>query len=226
MLPIFRIVSVGGVLLAIVILLLALSPPGDARVHLARVGAPARGPLIDRNEHPEWRQFLILAALQRADEMARLRDLPDAPVREEVIAPPAIIAPAPIEAAPPSPKSENAAPAAVAALPAQPKKALADDEATGAFAAQPPDGDIPMEIGETSSTELPVMPHEEAPPVSKIRAQQNHQSQRMPPRPVYQARRVVTAVRTRPKPAPPPQYDIFQALFGHDNSGTPIRSPQ
>ena len=224
MLPIFRIVSVGGVLLAIVILLLALSPPGDSRVHLARVGAPARGPLIDRNEHPEWRQFLILAALQRADEIARLRDLPDAPVREEVIAPPpAIIAPvAPAEAPPAAASATN-----VAALPAEQKKAIGDDEATGAFAAQPPDGDIPMEIGETSSTELPVVPHEEPPPVSKIRAQQNHQSQRVPVRPVYQARRVVTAVRTRvPKPAPQPQYDIFQALFGHDNSGTPIKFPQ
>ena len=45
--------------------------------------APARGALVDRDRHPEVRQFLILAALKRASELSRLRDLPDLPVRSE-----------------------------------------------------------------------------------------------------------------------------------------------
>jgi hypothetical protein len=83
MLPILRILPVGGVLLAIVILVLALSPPDGSRSSLTAAMAPARGALVDRDRHPEVRQFLILAALKRASELSRLRDLPDSPVRAE-----------------------------------------------------------------------------------------------------------------------------------------------
>jgi hypothetical protein len=53
---------------------------------------PARGALIDRTEHPEWRQFLIQAALRRAGEVDRLRDLRDTVIRSE---PPVATMPAP-----------------------------------------------------------------------------------------------------------------------------------
>jgi hypothetical protein len=76
MLPIFRIIPVGGVLLAIAILLLALQPPRGA-TPLSPTLLAARGPLIDRDKHPELRQFLILAALDRADAVDRLRVIPE-----------------------------------------------------------------------------------------------------------------------------------------------------
>ena len=81
MLPIFRTISVGGVLLAIAILGLALTPPGVSHLRMAAIDAPATGALIDRNKHPEWRQFIIQAALRRADAISALRDLPDASTR-------------------------------------------------------------------------------------------------------------------------------------------------
>ena len=83
MLPILRILPVGSVLLAILILVLALSPPDGSRSLMAATIAPARGALVDRDRHPEVRQFLILAALKRADELNRLRELPDTPARSD-----------------------------------------------------------------------------------------------------------------------------------------------
>src|SRR5437763_10788636 len=83
MLPILRILPVGGVLLAILILVLALSPPDGSRSPLTAAIVPARGALVDRDRHPEVRQFLIHAALKRADELSRLRDLPDTLARPD-----------------------------------------------------------------------------------------------------------------------------------------------
>ena len=78
MLPILRILPAGGVLLVILILVLALSPPDSARGCGAMV--TGRGVLADRDRQSEVRQYLIHAALMRADELNRLRDLPHTPV--------------------------------------------------------------------------------------------------------------------------------------------------
>jgi len=83
MLPILRILPVGGVLIAVLLLALAFSARDGSRAHLVPNGATARGALLVRGEHPEWRQFLIIAAIQRADELNRLRELPDIPTRTE-----------------------------------------------------------------------------------------------------------------------------------------------
>jgi len=72
MLPLLRILPVGGVLLAILLLVLALGAPDTTRTPADRL---ARGAWLERTLHPEWRQFPIRAALQRADELRRLREL-------------------------------------------------------------------------------------------------------------------------------------------------------
>ncbi len=142
MLPILRILPVGGVVLAIVILVLALSPPDGSRSSLTAAIAPARGALVDRDRHPEVRQFLILAALRRASELSRLRDLPDTPVHAED----------PPEAA------------KVADLPGE--RSDAEPEESGP-ALETPGVSIPIETGEPSSAEVPVTTLEEAPPAIK-----------------------------------------------------------
>ena len=143
MLPILRILPVGGVLLAIMLLALALSPPDGSHAQLRSNVAPVRGAMIERSEHPEWRQFLMLAAIQRADELNRLRELPDTPTHTD--------------AAPAAPK--------VADLPAERSDTDPEvNDGTGSIA-QPPAATIPIDIGETSSTELPGAAPEEQPPV-------------------------------------------------------------
>jgi hypothetical protein len=148
MLPILRTISVGGVLLAITILGLALIPPGRPHGQFADAGATARGALIDRGTHPEWRQFLILSALKRADELERLHDLPDRPVA--------------LPDAPNGPPAE--APQQLAGLPS-PHEAAEPEDITGTIDVAP-SATIPIDIGETSSFELPVSPTEERLPVA------------------------------------------------------------
>ena len=99
----FRILPVGGVLLAILILVLALNPPDGSRSPLNTAMGPARGALVDVGHHPETRQFLIMAALKRADELNRLRELPDTPTRTAP-AEPAATASAPAEPVAEEPK--------------------------------------------------------------------------------------------------------------------------
>jgi hypothetical protein len=145
MLPILRILPVGGVLLAIILLVLALSPPDGSHAPLKTNVTLARGALIDQAAHPEWRQFLMLAAIRRADELKRLRELPDTRAGYEAAAP------------------------KVAGLPAGRSDSDPDDEQTGSIVQAPP-ATIPIEIGEPSSAELPVAAPEERPPVVRVKS--------------------------------------------------------
>lgn len=150
MLPILRMISVGGVFLAIAILGLALMPPGRPHAQFAMDDTVARGALVDRRAHPEWRQFLIHSALRRADEIERLRDLPtNLPTFPSEDLP----------AAAPEPNSQ------VAGLPAARHDSVPED-VTGSVNVAPA-ATMVIDIGETSSLELPVAPVEEKPPVAR-----------------------------------------------------------
>jgi hypothetical protein len=183
MLPMLRILPVGGVLLAVMLLALALSSPGGTRAQLTANVAPVRGAMIERGEHPEWRQFLMLAAIQRAGELSRLRELPDTPDRTDP--------------APAAPKA--------AGLPTDRSDSDPEADETGPIA-QPPAATIPVDIGESSSVELPVAAPEEKPPVTKtpqLKSQRRIKG-------VHHWRRARAAVK--PTAAQP---SIFDALFGN-----------
>ena len=204
MLPILRILSVGGVLLAILILVLALTPPGTRPLPLTPTIVSARGPLLDRNEHPEWRQVLIQSALRRADELIRLRDLPDTPIRSE---PPAAAASEPIapaQAPPPLTDDRKIVGLPKARLDADPDR----DSITGSID-EAPGATIPVEIGASSSFELPVAIPEERPPVIRTpeRTKPPHESRHKRPQ------RIARAKTPRVKPQPPAQLGFFEALF-------------
>jgi hypothetical protein len=195
MLPILRILPVGGVFLASMLLVLALKPPVGPRAQLTPNGAPVRGAMIDRNEHPEWGQFLMLAAIRRADELNRLRELTDTPARAK--------------AAPPAPK--------VAGLPIERGDTDPDDgDQTGSIV-QPPAATLPIDIGETSTFELPVVTPEERPPVimTPLRVKSRNESRL---RAVHHARRVRAPVSITP-----PQFDFFDYLFGIQPAKQPLK---
>jgi hypothetical protein len=207
MLPILRVIPVGGVLLAIAILVLALNPPDGSRAHLTPAMAPARGALIARDQHPEWRQFLMLAALRRADELKRLLELPDTPLRS-----------APAQVSPP-----KAAPTPeIAAVPNN-RSDTDPEDLTGSIV-QTPDAAIPVDIGETSSTELPVIPQEERPPVvTPERAKRQRDGNAAPgPQPAKPPPKR-TARRAKPvaKQEATAQFNFFEALFGGRSGDQP-----
>jgi hypothetical protein len=180
MLPILRIIPVGGVFLAIAILVLSLGAPGGSHTVMAPM-LSARGPLQQIDEHPEWRQFLIRAALARADELGRLRELPDEPVRS-------------------APEETK-----VAGLPIE--RSDADPEDITDTINDAPAATIPIEIGETSSTELPTIRPDDRPPVVKTPAHLKSQN--------ANRKKVARRFRrTKPPKPEPPALNFFEVLFG------------
>jgi hypothetical protein len=195
MLPILRILPVGGVILAIFILVLALSPPDGTRATLNTTMAPARGALIGREYHPETRHFLLMAALKRADELSRLRDLPDTPTRTE---------PLPTEPVAQEPK--------VAGLPTERSESDPDEpapaatETPGVSIPVTPGVSIPVEIGVVPAVELPAALPQTTPATVKNETTKPEREIR---------RRVHRPHRTKvsAKPAPRP-FNLLEILFG------------
>lgn len=260
MLPLLRIIPIGGVGAAVLILVLALSPPREPRHGVSPEMVLARGPLIDRSEHPEWPQFLILTAFRRAGELLKLRDLPDTPtVTDPIVLPrerPAIALTPPPSAPPPdsgvesaakaldvarredlappappattdivrAPAADTAAPAApaatdtrVAVLP-QERPAIEPDRdtTTGSISASNDTTTIPVDIGETSSTELPIVLPPERPPVLRVIERSSHLAPR---------KRAPRRARTAARPAkrsnvqPASEVNLFEALFDNSKTG-------
>ena len=179
-------ILLGGVV-ATFALLAGFAMPGASRPHLARLDPPARGPLIDRAEHPEWKQFLVLAAVRRADELDRLRELPDSRAA----------------------KAPAGAKDRLATRPA-PRDDGKLDDLTGSIV-EPPGGAIPVEIGETSSTELPIRRPELTPPVQKSESlKPKNESTRQPLR---KSRRAKARGKPPAKPAEATS-SPFSALLG------------
>jgi hypothetical protein len=216
MLPILRILPVGGVLLAILILVLALNPPDGPRSPLNSAMAPARGALVDVGHHPEMRQFLIMAALKRADELNRLRELPDTPTRTAP-AEPAAAEPAATEPVAEEPK--------VAGLPAD--RTDSDPEPDEPAATETPNVSIPVEIGEVSAPELPTAPKEtgstgEKPEQAKETAKEQAKEHAKPQQRDTRRRVAHRPRRARAASAPQRPFNLFEALFG----GQQYRNPQ
>jgi hypothetical protein len=190
MLPFFRIIPVGGVFIAIMIVVLALEPPGGS--HTARTPAdmPVRGALMRMNDHPEWRQFLILAAVRRADELSRLRELPDTPIR-------------------------NAGKVAdkVAGLPTGRSDSDPEDE-TGSIK-EMPKLTFPLDIGETSSTELTVITPEEKPPMLKTPERKSPSESRR--KTSQRARQTTGSTKTQSAAQP----NLLETIFGGQRASQP-----
>lgn len=132
------------------------------------------------------RQFLLHAALKRADELNRLRDLPDTPTRSEV---------------------EDTTPK-VAGLPSNRSDSDPEEAAT---INETPVVSIPIEIGETAAVELPAVvpqaqPQEMAPAAKKA---EPAKPQREPRRRVYRPRHNKVAA----KPPQARQYTFFEMFF-------------
>ena len=232
MLPLFRILPVGGVFFAILVLALALKAPGE-RV-LPPVSLTAGGAHGAGNDDPQWRQIAIQAALQRATELMRLRDLPDTPPPSHALpnqASPSQAVPsdAPVIEAPaseppgsaPQPVVQETAPQAeppkVAALPTERPDADPDPDSITSSIEDAPAATIPVEIGAASSSELPVVLPEERPAIIRTpeRAKPAHESRR-------KARARVARPKASKPPAPvqrPAQTGLLEDLFSRPRAG-------
>jgi hypothetical protein len=194
-LPIFRMLVVGGVLVMLALLTGFVAP---APTSPARPVAPARGPLIEATEHPEWRQFLVQAAYRRAGEIDRLRELPDIPT---------------IMPAPPVEESKPvvAAPEQLAKLPPTQTDSTAAD-VTGSVE-DAPGGVMAIDIGEASATELPLKDQELHPPVQRPESLKPLiEGRRNSPPPRH------AKLRAKPSAQPQMQPDFFTTLFGSARS--------
>ena len=238
MLPILRTTLLGSVFLTLA-LLAGFAVHEPARPQLSHVVAPARGPLIEANEHPEWKQFLVQAAFRRADELERLRDLPASPMIIEAAIEPAVIKAENVESTVAPEKADEPAAQIAALAPERDPEVMEDITAS---IDEKPTGTMPIEIGASSSAELPLTEQETLPQVRqpetlKLDVQSAVQSEadvrpavtveRLPDeqaqdRAEVERKRIVRAKKKPPaKPvAEPTVPDLLSTIFGDRQSRT------
>ncbi len=234
MLPILRTTLLGSVFLTLA-LLAGFAVHEPARPQLSHVVAPARGPLIEANEHPEWKQFLVQAAFRRADELERLRDLPASPMIIEAVIEPAVIKAENVEVTVAPEKADEPAAQVAALAPERDPDVMEDITAS---IDEKPTGMMPVEIGASSAAELPLTEQETLPQVRqpetlKLDIQSAVQSdvdvrpmatvERLPAsRPKIERKRIAQAKKKPPaKPvAEPTVPDLLSTIFGDRQSRT------
>lgn len=232
--PILRTTLLGSVFLTLA-LLAGFAVQEPVRPHIGHVVAPARGPLIEANDHPEWKQFLVQAAFRRADELERLRDLPASPMVIEAVIEPAVIKTENVEATVNPEKAEQSAAQVAVLAPERDPDVMEDITAS---IDEKPTGMLPVEIGASSSAELPLTEQETIPQVRqpetlKLDIQSAVSSdvdvrpaaiiERLPEsRPKLERKRVARAKKKPPaKPvAEPTVPDLLSTIFGDRQSKT------
>jgi hypothetical protein len=160
MLPVRWMLPVGGVLFAITLLALALTTPDGPRSQVTNP-VSVRSGIIELGERPEWRQYIIRSAIQRrADELSKLRELPDTPIHTDAAAD-SKIAGLP-ETVPLDIANSLSIEFPVSAAPEEnPQAALADSTIAGL-----PET-VPLDIGNSLSIEFPVSAAPEGKPKSR-----------------------------------------------------------
>ena len=199
MLPIRWIFPVGGVFLTIALLALAFGALDGSRSQMWKAASAQ----IELGERLEWRRFIILnASLRRADELNRLRELPDTPPRADIVAETPKVAGLPADRSPDPKDSDEAA---------------ADVQRPTALAIEYPVGVAPIEIGESMSIEYPVAAApEEKPPMNRTPQQVNSRNREG----VQHVRRRARALTNREPPRP---QNVFEFPFGNQQA-TPALS--
>lgn len=202
MLPVRWMLPVGGVLFAITLLALALITPDGPRSQATNV-VTVRSGIIELGERPEWRQYIIQSAIQRrADELSKLRELPDTPIRTDAAPTGSKIAGLP-QTVPLDTANSLAIEFPVSAAPeANPQAALADSKIAGL-----PET-VPLDIANLLSIEFPVSAAPEVKPKSRNQARVKN---------VRHSRRPVTAVNRDP----PQTQNVVAFPFGSQKWYTP-----
>ena len=107
MLRIIWILPGGCALLAVIVLALAFRTVDRSHAQLMPNAAQTRVALIELGEHPEWRQFLTFSVVQRANELNRLRELPDIQGANDVATGTPKVAPQPVNRSDSDPEDSN-----------------------------------------------------------------------------------------------------------------------
>lgn len=200
MLPLLRVLLPGCVLITTLGLAAGFTAPAGSRAQFARIDPPARGALIAQNEHPEWKQFLVLAAVRRSQELERLGELHDPqPAKSPVL-----------------PRTDGGN--RLSGLPATRSDAEPDDN-TGSVPEKAVNDIIPIDIGETSSTELPIGPPQTIPAIEKPQRLKLPDESQV--KPAAAPRRAKARTRPPGKPKETAEPGLLTALFGNPEPPKP-----